>query len=68
MTTSLSQPSTIGIYAFFAPSLDELQSELNEHMSFLWDAYACADDGLLTTDARKLKESILERVHASARC
>ncbi|PKN25832.1 MAG: hypothetical protein CVU65_07465, partial [Deltaproteobacteria bacterium HGW-Deltaproteobacteria-22] len=42
----------------FAWNRTDLESELAEQIAFLWDTYASAEDGSLTSDALELKRNL----------
>jgi len=43
----------------FSPSHAQISNELKTELSFLWDEYALADDGDLSSDAIVLKQNLL---------
>jgi hypothetical protein len=48
----------------FAYTRDQLDLELREHIAFLWDSYAMADDAELTESALQLKNKLLNTLNA----
>ena len=44
---------------------EELETNLHEEMDVLWRHYACADDAMLTPDARELKQQLHGAFHTA---